>query len=147
MKVILRSSSLLFTLLGITANARVSKVETALRRGVAGRARIGMTREELLAEFDETAVESADGANIELHFGSDHGEPALVAAMDGGVVRRITVYSPRFRTDKIAGVGTRLRRLALAYELKWREAACADVDELKMRFKMRGERVVSITLS
>jgi hypothetical protein len=76
MKVILRSSSLLFTLLGITANARVSKVETALRRGVAGRARIGMTREELLTEFGEAAAESGDGATIGLHFGSDHSEPA-----------------------------------------------------------------------
>ncbi len=54
MKVVLRSSSLFLTLIAIVSQTTIARIEAALRRGVVGRLRIGMTVREL-----ETAVQPA----------------------------------------------------------------------------------------
>src|SRR5947209_14742761 len=93
MQVVLRSSSLFLTLVGIVSNARVAKVEATLRRGVVGRLRVGMSVEELEAEAQPAVLDDSSANSVKIYFGSNSGEqPTLSADIADGVVSQFRIF-------------------------------------------------------
>ncbi len=94
MKVILRSSSLPLTLLGILTNVGVARVDTGLRRGMAGRVRIGMRLEDLESEPGISFTAAPDVPEVGVFLGAAReSEPALIAEFSSGVLSRCRVLS------------------------------------------------------
>jgi hypothetical protein len=148
MKIIVRSSSLLLTFVAILSNAKMCRVEAALRRGIVGRLRIGMSLKELLQDAQPATVDQPDEKTVKLYFDPDTGHPpALSADLTNGSVSQFQVLSENFRTDIGIGVGATLEDLANFYEISWREPDYAYVDALKMRFEIRDGKVASILVS
>ena len=148
MKVVLRSSSLFLTLIAIVSQTKVARVEAALRRGVVGRLRIGMSIQELQAKVQPAVVEDAAHKIVTVYYGSNSGEqPTLRADITNGVVSQFQIFSQRFRTDIGIGVGATLTELARFYHIAWREPGFAYVDSLRMRFEIREGKVASILVS
>ena len=148
MKVIVRSSSLLLTVVAILSDAKMSRVEAALRRGIVGRWRIGMSLKELLQDAQPAIVEQPDEKTVKFYFDRRTGEPpALSADLTNGSVSQFRVFSANFRTDIGIGVGATLEDLANFYEISWREPDFAYVEALRMRFEIRDGKVASILVS
>jgi hypothetical protein len=148
MKVIVRSSSLLLTFVAIMSNAKLGRVEAALRRGIVGRLRIGMSLKQLLQDAQPATVDHSDEKTVKLYFNPDTGDPpALSADITNGSVSQFQVLSGNFRTDIGIGVGASVEDLSNFYEIAWREPDFAYVDSLKMRFEIRDGKVASILVS
>ena len=148
MKIIVRSSSLLLTFVAILSNARMSRVEAALRRGIVGRWRIGMSLKELLQDAQPAIVEQSDEKTVKFYLDRKTGQPpALSADLTNGSVSQFQVLSGNFRTDIGIGVGATLEDLANFYEISWREPDFAYVESLRMRFEIREGRIASILVS
>lgn len=146
MKVVLRSSSLLFSLLGIASNASVHKVRPMLRRGSVDGAHVGMSEGELIAEFGkQIKFEETGRANAFLASELQH-RPDLSFDIENGVVTSIRVYSRRYKTDTGVGVGDDLRVLARQHQIRWTDDDVAEVDDLKMKFQVQGDRIASIVI-
>src|SRR5437588_9311107 len=138
MKLVVRSSSLLLAFVAILSNAKKCRVEAALRRGIVGRLRIGMSLKELLEEAQPALINQTDEKSVKLFFDPDTAQPPAISAdLTNGSVSQFQVLSGKFRTDIGIGVGATLEDLANFYELSWREPDCAYVESLKMRFEIR----------
>jgi hypothetical protein len=124
MKVVLRSSSFLAMLLGSKANASVSDAPPLLQRGFAGGVRIGMPAVGLKVPRRELSIEA-----------------------ENGVVTAIRVHSRRYKTETGIGIGDTLIKLANQYPMRWNDDHEAEVDELKMKFQVKDDRIVSILIS
>jgi hypothetical protein len=138
MKVVLRSSSLPLTLLGILMNVGVARVDTGLRRGIVGRLRIGMSVEEVQAEL------GADPAVNSLVAGP---EPGIAAEFLNGSLVRCQVVSRRYRTPEGIGVGSSGPDLERAYSLIWEEPGVAYIKSLRMRFIIQEGKIAKILVS
>src|SRR5579862_9263162 len=122
MKVILRSSSLPLALIGILTNIGVSRVDTGLRRGMAGRLRIGMTVEELEPELGL----QAPGDSVLLGNGI---EPDVTGQLLNGLLVRCRVNSRKCRTPAGIGGGSSEAQLVAAHEVVWEEPGVAFVKD------------------
>jgi hypothetical protein len=138
MKVVLRSSSLPLTLLGILMNVGVARVDTGLRRGIVGRLRIGMTVDEVQAEL---GVEPNGGS---LAMGPEAG---VAAEFLNGSLVRCQVMSRRYRTPEGIGVGSDSAELHRVYTVIWEEPGVAFVKSLRMRFLIQDGKVGKILVS
>ena len=148
LKVVIRSSSLLFSVVGIAANAPVAKVRPILRRGAAGDVRIGMTVEAVEAQFGPKVRSGADPgcAHIFLVSALLQSRPDISLAMKDGVVSTIRVYSRRFKTEAGIGAGDSLDALRQAYPIRWLDDDTAEAGELGMRFEVVNDRIASILI-
>ena len=99
------------------------KPHSILRRGSAGNVYVGMAE-------DDVNVSGRD----------------LTAEMFNGVVAAIRVHSRRYRTEAGIGVGDSLIALANHYQINWTEDNVAEVDDLRMKFQIEGETIVSILI-
>ena len=124
MKVVVRGSSFLAMLLGSKANAPVSGAAPLLQRGFAGGVRIGMPAIGLNVPRRELSIEA-----------------------ENGVVTAIRVHSRRYKTETGIGVGDSLIKLANQYPIRWTDDHEAEVDELKMKFQVKEDRIVSVLIS
>ena len=140
MKVVLRSSSLPLTLLGIIMNAGVGRVDTGLRRGIVGRLRIGMSVEDVMAELGSEELDSS-GA-----IGAGPDPDVAVEFLNGSLVR-CRVMSRKYRTPDGIGVSSTLMELEHAYPLVWEEPGVAYAKSLHMRFEVNDGRVTRILVS
>ncbi len=138
MKVVLRSSSLPLTLLGILTNAGVSRVDAGLRRGTVGRLRIGMSVEDVKAEL------GADSNGGAIAIGA---EPGVTAEFVNGSLVRCQVLSKRYRTPEGIAVGSPSSDLERVYPLLWEEPGVAFVKALRMRFFVQEGKIVKILVS
>src|SRR5258707_12557942 len=117
MKVVLRSSSPLFSALGIPRAASAAKVRPVLRRGVADTIRIGMTAVEVMAAFPgRTKFSDLDSRADIFPDPSKQHRPDLTLEITDGVVTAIRVYSSRYKTDAGVGPGDSLITLANLHE-------------------------------
>lgn len=123
MKVVLRGSSFLASLLGSKSNARIPAAPPLLRRGSAGDVQIGMPAGSLKVRRRDLSLE-----------------------IENGVVTAIQVHSRRYETEAGIGVGDSLFRLANHYPIRWAEDHVAEVDDLRMRFQIAEDRIVSILI-
>lgn len=145
MKIVLRSSSLLFSLLGITANAPMSKVQPVLRRGSADGIDIGTSAKQLLEEFGTKLQLDEKTGRLEAFLASPlQRRPDLSFEIKDGVVSAIKVYSRRYKTESGIGVGDALLTLANQHQIHWTDDNIAEVDELKMKFQIQDDRIISI---
>lgn len=148
MKIVLRSSSLLFTLLGITLNAPVSKVRELLRRSSAGQVRLGMPIGEVLEEFGERAKVHPERDVVDVYFASHmQRRPDLSLSLSDGAVKSIRVYSRRYKTEAGIGVGDALFSLANAHQVKWLDDRTVENSDLGMRFDIEDDRITSVLIS
>ncbi len=149
MRIVLRSSSLLFSLLGITANAPVHKVVPVLRRGSAGRIRIGAAPEELFAVFGKNLKVDGKTGTVEAFSASPmlQRRPDLSFQLENGVVTSIKVFSRRYKTEAGIGVGDSLVTFANHYAIRWPEDNLAEVEALNMKFRAENGRIAWILLS
>src|ERR1700730_9948597 len=120
MKVVLRSSSLLFSLLGIAVNAPVSRVQPLLRRGSADGIDIGTSARELLDEFGTKLQLDDKTGRLEAFLASPlQRRPDLSFEIKDGVVTAIKVYSRRYKTQTGIGVSDTLLTLANQHPIHW----------------------------
>jgi hypothetical protein len=145
MKVVLRSSSLLFSLLGIAANAPVSKVQPLLRRGSADGIDIGTSAKQLLEEFGAKLHLDEKTGRLEAFLASPlQRRPDLSFDIKRGVVASIKVYSRRYKTETGVGVGDALLTLVNQHQIHWIDDDIAEADDLKMKFQVQDDRIISI---
>ncbi len=145
MRVVLRSSSLLFTTLGIVLNAPVARVRELLRQGVAGHVQIGTRVQDILVMFEGRTRYDADNSTVHVFSTSPpQGRPDLSAALKNGQVASIRVHSGRYRMDNGIGVGSLLIEVASHHTLRWVNETTAEAEALKMQFEFKKETVVSI---
>ncbi|HLJ44506.1 MAG TPA: hypothetical protein VKU01_00775 [Bryobacteraceae bacterium] len=145
MRVVLRSSSLLFTTLGIVLNAPVARVREALRLGVAGHVQIGMRVQDVLVMFEGRTRYNPDNSSLQVYATSPpQGRPDLAIALKNGLVSSIRVYSGRYRMDTGIGIGSPLMEVASHHSLHWLDDNTSEADGLKMQFVFKKETVVSI---
>lgn len=149
MRIILRSSSLLFSLLGITANAPVHKVVPVLRRGSADRIRIGAAPDDLFAAFGKNLKVDRKAGTVEAFTASPilQRRPDLSFRLENGVVASITVFSRRYKTEAGVGVGDGVVSLANSYQIRWPEDGVAEVENLNMKFRVENDRITWILIS
>ncbi len=147
MRIVLRSSSLLFSVLGITANAPLSKVRRLLRPGAAGNVGIGMSVRQLREEFEDRVRldENAGTAHVFLASLSQR-RPDLSLDIAGGEVTAIRVYARSYKTAAGIGPGGSVRELSDRYDIRWTDDNIAEVDDLRMSFQVEGERIVSVLI-
>ena len=141
MKVVLRSSSLPLTLLGILMNVGVSRVDTGLRRGVVGRLRIGTSIDDV-----KCGVGVDSGGQPAVTIGSGP-EPDVLAEFLNGSLIRCQVMSRKYGPRKGLESDLEECRVGAAYELVWEEPGVAFVKILHMRFVVQDGRVVKILVS
>ena len=120
MRVVLRGSPLLAALLRRNGE---NGTPPLLRAGSAGNVYIGMAAASVKVRPRE-----------------------LSCQIENGVVTAIQVHSGRYRTDEGIGVGDSVIALANKYTIRWSEDHIADVDDLKMRFQIDHDRIVSILI-
>jgi hypothetical protein len=148
MKVVLRSSSPLFALLGMRAARPTPQPMAVLRRGSAERAHVGMSALDVLAEFNERAKFNELNSRADVFLGpGKQRHPDLSLELTDGVVTAIQVYSHRFKTEAGVGPGDSLISLANRYQLRWTADNIAEVDDLKMKFLFEKDRIISVLLS
>jgi hypothetical protein len=147
MKVVLRSSSVLLSLLGMTAKAPLSRARSILRRGSTDSVRIGMSVIDLLAEFgSQVEIDEAAGrANIFLASAKQR-RPDLMLEIRDGVVTSIRIYSSRYKTESGVGPGDGIITLGSQYQMHWKDDNTAVVRELNMEFQVEKDRVVSVLI-
>jgi hypothetical protein len=138
MKVVLRSSSLPLTLLGILMHVGVARVDTGLRRGIVGRLRIGMSIEEVQAEL------GADPGGGSPETAAD---PPVAPEFLNGALVRCQVLSRRYRTPEGIGVGSLSTDMARCYPVVWEEPGVAFVKSLRMRFLIQDAKIAKILVS
>ena len=148
-RIVLRSSSLLFSLLGITANAPVHKVLPILRRGSAGRIGIGTAAADLFAIFGKNLKVDSKSGTIDAFSASPmlHRRPDLSFQLENGLVTSIKVFSRRYKTESGVGVGDSLITLANRCQIRWPQDNLAEVETLNMKFRIENDRIVWILLS
>jgi hypothetical protein len=137
MKVVLRSSSLPLTLLGILMNVGVARVDTGLRRGIVGRLRIGMSIEEVQAELGADPGGDSPAAT----------DPPVAPEFFNGALVRCQVLSRRYRTPEGIGVGSLSTDMARCYPVVWEEPGVAFVKSLRMRFLIQDGKIAKILVS
>jgi hypothetical protein len=149
MRIVLRSSSLLFSVLGITANAPVHKVVPVLRRGFAGRIRIGAAADDLFAIFGKNLKVDRKSGIIHSFSASPRLQlrPDLSFQIEHGLVTSIKVFSRRYKTESGIRVGDSLETLSNHYQISWPEDGLAEVETLNMKFRIENDRIVWIRLS
>ncbi|MGA2598043.1 MAG: hypothetical protein ABSH09_13755 [Bryobacteraceae bacterium] len=149
MRIVLRSSSLLFSVLGITANVPVHKVVPVLRRGFAGRIRIGAAAGDLFALFGKNLKVDRKSGTIDSFSASPllQRRPDLSFQLENGLVTSIKVYSRRYKTEFGIGVGDNPAALSNHYRIRWPEDTLAEVETLNMKFRIENDRIVWILLS
>jgi hypothetical protein len=148
MKVVLRSSSPLLSLLGIPATPQTSQPAGILRRGSAERVHIGMSALDVLAEFNERAKFNELNSRADVFLGpGKQRHPDLSLELTDAVVTAIQVYSHRFKTEAGVGPGDSLISLANRYTLRWTADNTAEVGDLKMKFLFERDRIISVLLS
>ena|SRR5436309_898736 len=123
MRVVVRGSSFLASLLAPGRNASVPEAALMLRRGSAGDVYVGMPEGDV----------NASGRDF-------------TAEMFNGVVAAIRVHSRRYKTDAGIGVGDSLIALANHYQIHWTDDNVAEVEDLRMKFQIERERIVSILI-
>lgn len=148
LKVVIRSSSLLFSVVGIAANAPVARVRPALRRGAAGDVRIGMAVEAVEAHFGPKLRSEGDGGRADIFLASPllQRRPDVTLDLKDGVVSAIRVYSRRFKTEAGIGAGDSLDALRRAYEIRWLDDDTAEARELGMQFQLENDRIASVLI-
>lgn len=124
MRLVLRGSSFLVAMLRRNGDARARPTPPLLRPGSAGNVYVGMPAASLKVPRRELSCETKDG-----------------------VVTAIRVHSGRYRTDAGIGVGDNVIALASHYPIQWTEDHVADVADLRMKFQIERDRIVSILLS
>jgi len=124
MKVVLRGSSLLAKLLGEGKGRASADQPAVLSPGSAGGVHIGMPAAQVKTRRKDISCE-----------------------IENGVVHAICVHSRRYKTDAGIGVGDSAIALANQYTIRWTGDHTAEVDELKMRFQIEQDRIVSIVIS
>ena len=145
MRVVLRSSSLLFTTIGIVLNAPVARVRELLRQGVAGHVQIGTRVQDILVMFEGRTRYDADNSTVQVFATSPpQGRPDLSAALKNGQVASIRVHSGRYRMESGIGIGSPLVEVASHHSLHWLDNTTAEAESLKMQFEFKAETVVSI---
>jgi hypothetical protein len=149
MRIVLRSSSLLFSVLGITANAPVHKVVPVLRRGFAGRIRIGAAAEDLFAMFGKNLKVDRKSGTVDSFSASPilQRRPDLSFQTENGLVTSIKILSRRYKTESGIGVGDNLETLVNHYQVSWPADSLAAVETLNMKFRIENDRIVWILLS
>lgn len=147
MRVVLRSSSLLFSLLGIAMNAPLHKVRPILRRGSADGVSIGMTVDELQNLFGNRMKIDAKTSHADVFLAPEFQQRAdLSFEIQNGAVRAIRVYSRRYKTDAGIGVGDDPSALAAHYDIRWTDDNLAEVDDLSMKFEIRDDRIAAVVI-
>ena len=149
MRIVLRSSSLLFSVLGITANVPVHKVVPVLRRGSADRIRIGAAASELFGIFGKNLKVDRKSGTIDAFLASPllQRRPDLSFQLENGVVTSIKVFSRRYKTEAGIGVGDSIVTLANRYQVRWPQDGLAEVETLSMKFRIENDRIAWILLS
>jgi hypothetical protein len=148
MKVVLRSSSPLFALLGMRAAPQVPQPVAMLRPGSAERVHIGMSALDVLAEFNERARFNELNSRADVFLGpGKQRHPDLSLELTDGVVTAIQVYSRRYKTEAGIGPGDSLISLANQYPLHWTADNTAEVGDLRMKFQFEKDRIISVLLS
>src|SRR5689334_591388 len=136
MKVVLRSSSPLLSLLGVDATPP-RPAATVLRQGSAGQVHIGMSALDVFAEFHERAQFNELNSRADIYPGSRKQRRAeLSCELTDGVVTAIDVFSGAYKTEAGIGPGDSLVALANTYQLRWVADNIAQVDGLNMTFKL-----------
>lgn len=148
-RIVLRSSSLLFSVLGITANAPVHKVLPVLRRGLAGRIGIGASAADLFTIFGKNLKVDRKSGTVDAFSASPmlQRRPDLSFQLENGIVASIKVFSRRYKTERGVGVGDSLITVANHYQVRWPQDNLAEVETLNMKFRIENDRIVWILLS
>jgi hypothetical protein len=148
MRVVLRSSSLLFSLLGIAMNVPLHKVRPVLRRGSADGVRIGMTLGELASLFGKRMKIDERTSRADVFLAPEFQQRAdLSFETENGTVSAIWVYSRRYKTEAGIGVGDEPSALAAHYRIRWTDDNLAEVDDLSMKFEIRDDRIAAVIIS
>ncbi len=142
MRVILRSSSLLFGLVGIALEAQILRAprDYHLAHGRAGRAKLGMTADEVRRWYPPESTRF-DGSSLEIRVIPADTQPDIIAEIENGRVVRLRVLSPRFRTEKDIGVGATESELRKAYPVRWNQhgkVVCARIQGLEICCELAG---------
>ena len=124
MRIVLRGSPILAALFGHRQNGTTSDAPPLLMPGAAGDIQIG-----------------ASGAGVKAR------RKDLTCEIENGVVSAIRVHSRRYKTEAGIGVGDSVIALANTYPIRWTGDHIAEVDDLKMKFQIEEERIVSILIS
>ncbi len=147
MRIVLRSSSLLFSLLGIAANAPLSRVRRLLRPGAAGDLGIGMSVPQLRAEFEGAMKFDENGGKAHVFLASpSQRRPDLSFDIAAGAVTAIRVYARSFKTAAGIGPGGSVEELSDRYNIRWTDDNVAEVDDLRMSFQVEEDRIVSVLI-
>jgi hypothetical protein len=148
MKVVLRSSSPLFSALGIPRAAPAGKVLPVLRRGAADIVHIGMPALDVLAAFPgRTKFDELNTRADIFPSPSKRHRPDLTLAITDDLVSAIRVYSSRYKTETGVGPGDSLTTLATLHEIHWTDENTAEVHDLNMKFQFAKDRIISVLLS
>ena len=148
MKVVLRGSSGLISLLGTRTSPPASRQAEVLRRGSAGRVQIGMTALDVLEEFGSKAKFNELNSRADVVSGrGKQRDPALSIEMTDGYVTAIQVFSPDYKTENGIGPGDTLIALANHYPIRWTEDNTVEVRELGMKFTFAKDQITSVILS
>jgi hypothetical protein len=147
MKVVLRGSSVLFSLLGVSPAAPVQQSPVVLRRGSADRVQIGMSSLDVLAEYRERAKFNEKSGKADIFPSTKRRRPEMSLDLRDGVVTAIRVYSSRYKTEEGVGPGDSLIRLANQYPIHWTAENIAEVRDLNMKFQFEKDRIISVVLS
>ena len=120
-----------------------------LRRGSAGRIRIGVAPDELFAEFGKNLKVDRKAGTVEAFSASPllQRRPDLSFQLENGVVASIKVFSRRYKTEEGIGVGDSLVTLANHYSILWAEDNLAQVEALNMKFRAEGGQITWILLT
>ena len=147
MKVVLRGSSVLFSMLGFSPTAPVQQAPVVLRRGSADRVQIGMSALDVLAEYRERAKFDEKSSKADIFPSMNRRRPEMSLDLREGVVTAIRVYSRRYKTEEGLGPGDSLIRLANQYPIHWTAEDIAEVHDLNMKFQFEKDRIISVVLS
>src|SRR5579872_7249968 len=145
MKVVVRGSPAMMSLLG-RGKKPAKPALHVLRRGEAGRARIGMVDLEVLEKFKGRVRfnELNSAADI---FDGRRRRPDLSLQFTDGIVTLIEVHSSRYKTDEGVGPGDSVVALANHHTIRWVTESTAEAAGLKMRFRCENDRIISVLLS
>ncbi|MFC1607471.1 hypothetical protein ACFL47_05825 [Candidatus Latescibacterota bacterium] len=127
-----------------------------LRKGAAGKLKLGMSKNELYKQFDEKLTELTD-LKLEGHYcpaiaiylsdesNEEKQQPNLIAEITqkkDWTVWRIRVYDKRFRTKEGIGIGSTFGEIKKLYDFGWshhgEHMLCAEVKDLKVHFEING---------
>ena len=147
MKLILHSSSLLLTIIGIIGNLKLARAGGVLRRGAVGRLRIGMRLGEVLAEIPGDWTARLENHTVRIYSSKESNQLRLIGDVTNGAISQFQVFSEQFRTDVGIGIGSTLTELGRFYQTSSREPGYAYVEPLHMRFEIRDDKIITVLVS